>query len=145
MLRTCHKCKLSKCLEVDFYKDKSNKSGYSYRCKICDNTKVRKRQCRTGRRINKNNTRDRFPEAYAIFMKLQNGRCAICDSSQDVVLDHCHKENRPRGILCRQCNAALGIFRDDIKIVRRAVEYLSSTASPRLLQHSRPCNAETCI
>lgn len=63
----------------------------------------------------------------------QGGKCAICFT--DIVLggkagakvDHCHKTNRVRGVLCSRCNTALGSFRDDIEILASAIRYLSKS------------------
>lgn len=62
----------------------------------------------------------------------QGGQCAICsvvlkgegldrDSPQ---VDHCHDSGQPREILCRLCNTALGNFRDDPELIRKALAYL---------------------
>jgi hypothetical protein len=42
-----------------------------------------------------------------------NGSCEICGSTENLVLDHCHKTNKPRGILCRTCNLRLGWVGDE--------------------------------
>lgn len=36
------------------------------------------------------------------------GQCALCPSTNDLVVDHCHKTGRIRGVLCRMCNLRLG-------------------------------------
>lgn len=67
--------------------------------------------------------------------KDQDYRCAICgfpDIERDdriyridqLVIDHDHKTNKVRGLLCRTCNYGLGIFGDDIVALRKASEYL---------------------
>jgi hypothetical protein len=68
---------------------------------------------------------DQFDALYAH----QGGACAICTSelsgvSRAVHVDHCHETNRVRGILCRGCNVAIGLFRDDPRLVARARMYL---------------------
>lgn len=44
----------------------------------------------------------------------QNDACAICAMvpSETLSVDHCHSTGAIRGLLCRRCNAALGLFRD---------------------------------
>jgi hypothetical protein len=60
----------------------------------------------------------------------QGGRCAICrgDSSSSpggvLHVDHCHTTRQVRGLLCADCNRALGQFKDDAAILRAAAEYL---------------------
>jgi hypothetical protein len=58
----------------------------------------------------------------------QGNRCAICDdelgTGKQVHVDHCHRTNRVRGILCAKCNTGLGKLGDDIEGLRRALAYL---------------------
>jgi hypothetical protein len=59
-----------------------------------------------------------------------DGKCMICGRSErggkQLALDHNHKNGRLRGYLCHWCNKALGLFRDDVEIMRRAIAYLES-------------------
>lgn len=60
----------------------------------------------------------------------QNNRCSICLKHQDefkalLAVDHCHKTNKVRGLLCMNCNTALGGFGDDLARLQRAIEYLA--------------------
>lgn len=75
----------------------------------------------------------------------QNGRCGICgtdDPSKSdprrkrFCIDHDHKTGKIRGLLCNKCNRTVGLFDDDIDIVRSALEYLSSTQDYKNLQDS---------
>jgi len=58
----------------------------------------------------------------------QNGKCLICGKSSikpsDLRIDHDHKTGKVRGLLCHNCNSGLGFFKDDPKIMIRAIEYL---------------------
>ena len=53
------------------------------------------------------------------------------------VVDHDHKTGKLRGILCSQCNTALGMVRDSPDVLRRAADYLErysgATGSQSLL------------
>lgn len=53
-------------------------------------------------------------------------RCAICDATDNLVGDHCHSTGKPRGILCRNCNLAIGNMADDPSRLRAAAAYLES-------------------
>ena len=53
--------------------------------------------------------------------------CAICKVRQPkkrFAVDHCHKTGNVRGLLCSNCNAALGFLKDNILIAESAVRYL---------------------
>ena len=39
-------------------------------------------------------------------------------------IDHNHKTGVIRGVLCRNCNSALGLFQDDTEILEKAIRYL---------------------
>jgi hypothetical protein len=47
----------------------------------------------------------------------------------DSAIDHNHDTGEFRGVLCRQCNRALGMFKDSSTILRNAVEYLEAFGS----------------
>lgn len=60
----------------------------------------------------------------------QNGKCAICKTHQtelksSLCVDHCHETGKIRGLLCRQCNTALGFLKDSLDLCKAAVKYLS--------------------
>ena len=60
-------------------------------------------------------------------LRKQNGKCAICDKELDIgnaEVDHDHKTDKVRGILCGGCNKMLGFGKDDIHILRQGIEYL---------------------
>lgn len=50
--------------------------------------------------------------------------CVICGSKEKLVVDHCHKTNVVRGVLCNHCNRGLGHFRDDPMVLEFAKMYL---------------------
>lgn len=59
----------------------------------------------------------------------QKGKCAICNNpptgfKKSLCLDHCHDTIKIRGLLCDNCNAGLGKFKDNIEVLTKAVEYL---------------------
>lgn len=73
--------------------------------------------------------------AYAELYKIQNGLCAICSQPEpygrQLALDHCHDTGAIRGLLCTGCNMALGIFRDDVDVLQKAIEYLGKQKGGR--------------
>jgi len=74
-------------------------------------------------------------EDYDIKFRNQNGCCAICKNiettihgftknNQSLAVDHCHKSGKIRGLLCRNCNTAIGLLNEDISLLEKAKEYL---------------------
>ncbi len=63
-------------------------------------------------------------------MKRQNGKCAGCDLVfgnerwNCACVDHDHETGEVRGLLCTQCNLALGHVKDDPEILRKHILYL---------------------
>ena len=73
-------------------------------------------------------------EDYFNLLNFQNNCCAICKSSEPrgrgskkmFHVDHDHKTGEVRGLLCQQCNVALGSFNDDAKRLEDAIFYLKN-------------------
>ena len=62
----------------------------------------------------------------------QEGKCVICGfefteecKSTRPHVDHCHDSGEVRGLLCGNCNAGLGQFKDDTQKLQSAIEYLT--------------------
>lgn len=65
-------------------------------------------------------------EDYKTMMESQDGKCAICTKKHDSLhVDHDHSTGKIRGLLCQTCNMALGLMKDNITSLLKAVEYLS--------------------
>lgn len=71
-------------------------------------------------------------DQFNAMMESQGNSCAICgysDMSNPKVfphVDHCHSTGKVRGILCSNCNMALGKFKDDTSRLYSAISYLAS-------------------
>jgi len=72
-------------------------------------------------------------ERYDVAFEIQKGLCAICQKpskdNQSLAMDHNHKTNEFRGLLCKECNRALGLFGDNIDTLTNAVTYLKERGS----------------
>lgn len=51
-------------------------------------------------------------------------RIKYLELSRYLSVDHNHKSNKIRGLLCLNCNAGLGNFRDNITLLKKAISYL---------------------
>jgi len=74
-------------------------------------------------------------QQYDAMFAAQNGVCAICGKPDErihkatgmpmnLAVDHCHNSKKIRGLLCSYCNHGLGSFKDNVKNLRAAAEYL---------------------
>ena len=134
----CNKCK--KTLPVSyFYRESSIVRGYRYACKKCEaprfnnyrNTPgVKKRIAENKRRWNRARMYNFPPELYDQRLAEQGNVCAICGTNTpggrgEFHADHNHETNPPRGVLCHNCNVALGNFQDNPEILQSAIDYLN--------------------
>jgi hypothetical protein len=58
----------------------------------------------------------------------QDNKCAICGNPPSIngrlYVDHNHETNSIRGLLCVKCNSGLGMFNDDIVLIKKSLKYL---------------------
>jgi hypothetical protein len=64
---------------------------------------------------------------WAILFNNQDGKCKACNIKMDddaikIVVDHCHKTGKVRGLLCHTCNIALGYL--EHKLYNNWINYL---------------------
>ncbi len=72
-------------------------------------------------------------EQYKELVDKHNGSCAICGGAgfeivrnqrSLLIIDHCHSTGVVRGLLCHNCNRALGLFKDSTESLKKAISYL---------------------
>jgi hypothetical protein len=123
--RKCWKCKTVKEI-AKFMRSKRQPSGYDYTCKSC------RKQWNRENSLKK--TYGITVELYAAMVAEQGGHCAICGQPEsrfrgscaiELAVDHCHNSGLVRGLLCGRCNTALGLMRDDVQVLQKAIDYLS--------------------
>ena len=124
-IKTCNKC--GEELEVGKNWAKSHKANYNYNCSAC----LSKKQVE-----NDHNMRQKWgmkSRDYDALLKSQGGGCAICGKTEDsegrrLAFDHDHAVEEYidiRGILCNNCNNALGKFKDNVNTLMNAIHYLN--------------------
>lgn len=70
-------------------------------------------------------------QQYNEMFEEQNGLCAICSykfgqKQGDCYVDHCHTTKIVRGLLCQNCNSAIGYARDNPDILIKASKYVEN-------------------
>jgi len=125
--KKCPKCNQTK-LSKDFHKNRSQYDGLKPWCRVCDLGHKKKD-------YNSYKKRDKYLmdnygitiEEYELLLQKQNGKCAICKKEDKIRLcvDHNHVTNEIRGLLCRNCNLAIGHFFDDVNTIYNSIEYLN--------------------
>ena len=98
-------------------------------CKNCGNKSKSKKD-----RAIKSYLKIRFKitiEQYNELFANQNGCCAICGTHQSnlkhrLCVDHDHKTEKLRSLLCTNCNVGLGNFKDNIQFLKFAIIYLEN-------------------
>lgn len=120
----CHWCNIFKII-TEFYPHLDSKYGYQPYCKSCFTEYYKKRNTKEKNRESTLKKYDLNKEDYDIIYNNQEGKCAICKKFGKILhVDHNHVTNKIRGLLCNSCNNGLGLFKDDINILEKAILYL---------------------
>lgn len=72
-------------------------------------------------------------EEYNKLLEKSDYRCTVCQKTKSMVgrrlcVDHDHKTNIIRGVLCGKCNTALGLLDDDPQRIIKLYQYLCTTS-----------------
>lgn len=77
------------------------------------------------------------PEQFRHMLQAQNGCCAICKKppkpGRKLCVDHHHGTSKTRSLLCVACNAGIGNFREEPRLMMAAIDYLVEHGSPGIL------------
>lgn len=136
--KVCNRCKTYKMM-LEFSLNKNSTEGRKSICKVCSNKAQKALYKRR---------REEDPEAHTLKLRKQtlmkgygltledfdrmleahNHVCAICGKPEsfreNLTIDHCHTTGRVRGLLCTNCNSAIGKLGDTSVAVSKAVAYL---------------------
>lgn len=167
MLYCCSKCKVEKA-ETEFYKSSRSARGFRSDCKACGlvadrayyRANPKKKRALAKKWLAENPEKARnydLKKNYGItlaqyneLLNLQNGVCAICQklcsSGMALAVDHIHgtKPAIVRGLLCGNCNQAIGRLKDSPLNCLAAANYLQQTkqiSNSRVdsLEYMSPC------
>lgn len=69
-------------------------------------------------------------EDWNVMFDEQKGLCRLCEKhhtefKRGLCVDHCHSSGKVRGLLCHPCNQGLGMFKDNVDFLKRAISYLN--------------------
>ena len=133
-MKKCKKCKVDKPLD-DFHKHKKTKDRRYNVCKACCLARTnawRKKNPERVKELQRNRIYKLDKDWYELTLVKQHFRCAGClthqkDLEYSLCVDHCHTTDKPRGLLCKPCNLALGNCDDDPDTLRRLAQYAEET------------------
>ena len=135
--RECPRCKIMKD-EEDYPLDPKRKSGRHSYCKPCKAGLMRERTVKRKESgaLARDNLRAMARRVgldadYIIeYDKCIKSQCEICGGPPTgnhgrLAIDHNHNTHEFRGLLCGNCNTALGFFKDSPQILSKALAYLT--------------------
>ena len=125
MTKRCKVCQIVLPLE-QFAKNQYNKAGEVIRRSECKDCRKNKKPISNRRKINYEEFHPR-PEIGDSFHCPICQRTLIIEKSRYINLDHNHHTGEIRGYLCNDCNTGLGKFKDDPKIIERAIQWIKGT------------------
>lgn len=133
-MKKCTICKIDKPL-TDFHIHKKTKDGRHNTCKSCHRERTnawRRANRERTKELQRNRVYNLEENWYETKLVEQEFRCAGClvhqkDLEYALCVDHCHTTEKPRGLLCRPCNLALGNCNDNPDTLRRLAKYAEET------------------
>jgi hypothetical protein len=135
MKKTCPECELEKSID-DFHKSSTRSDGHQRLCKLCANEKARASSKRNYTAGSKNKPTHRKHhltfEQFESMLAAQDGLCSICKISEATHIDHDHSccpgpyscGRCVRGLLCHNCNTALGLVKESVSTLAAMVDYV---------------------
>ena len=135
-VKTCSRCKRSLSLN-EYAKSTRNKNrfGVTSTCKRCNKEARIKRGRKYQRKMTLKHRLNMSWENYVDLFNRTNGKCSTCQKklillgdndtkNTNAHVDHNHETGKIRGILCPKCNAAIGLFDENIVTLQNTIKYL---------------------
>ena len=138
MMKHCNKCNTTKPID-EFFRNPIPKDKRASCCKVCSYKNTLEWRTKNPEKYRQYLRKGHLKHAYGITVAdwermrdEQNGTCAICNGSggeYGLVVDHDHKSDRVRALLCQACNSAIGSLRESPDLCLKAAEYLQRHSS----------------
>lgn len=132
-MKFCKNCLINHPIE-NFGVDKQTRDGLLSRCKSCmSQYKKELRSTPEAKKANKLYAiRKRYKLTPEQYYELISRNCDSCGSDVGLAIDHDHNccpdritcGNCIRGVLCRRCNTAEGMFKNDPNAILKLVSYM---------------------
>ena len=136
-MKVCTDCRLEKSLsEFSIVKRKNNITHYGsthYKsiCKPCSVKRVANYRLTHPRNSRREHIKGRFNLDWDEYLAMiSDAVCEICGHEMGVpCIDHDKDTGLIRGILCKQCNMAIGLLMHDSGVMRNAANYIDAFKS----------------
>jgi hypothetical protein len=128
--KKCSKCGKTKKIS-EYYQKKNLKCVYPNQCKQCMKKEFRKYRVKNAEKIHELSKGVHLKHKYNMSLldlekikESQSSKCPTCHEIKKLEVDHDHYTNKVRGLLCHQCNVAVGCIRDSPLIAKEIMNYL---------------------
>lgn len=133
--KMCNRCKKIR-KASEFNTNNRRPDGLGTECKACESRRHKRHRVNMTEKEKQHQNRKEVcwkrgitPKDFERMLKEQSGQCAICGRYQIklnrcLCVDHNHKTDEVRSLLCYNCNAILGQANDDKCILAKAIKYL---------------------
>jgi hypothetical protein len=129
-VKVCSKCNLEK-ETIEFAKSGRREGLFASLCKPCSSKKSSEWNKKNPEKRRAASRRNKLKTQYGLTVEQfesmilsQNSRCLICDAARKLVVDHCHKTGKIRGLLCNSCNRGIGYLQDNWVLLNKASNYV---------------------
>lgn len=144
-MKTCKNCGLEQPLD-QYYTHKKTRDGKGSWCKKCLIAKTAEKRKdpvqkalwkEYGRRSTLKKRYGITADEYDRMVEDQNGVCAICKTNtyggrgpgSRLAVDHHHETGKVRALLCSMCNQGIGMFKENVEVMQKALDYLKTHSS----------------
>lgn len=139
MTKSCNACGVVKPY-TEFHKHTNGGTvgGVANTCKLCRNAQRMAQRAQDPTSTKSIRERSRVWRLYGIreadlvaMREAQGGVCKLCGEPNktkrgSLHIDHCHTTGKVRGLLCHNCNLMLGHARDNVDVLKAAIDYLNA-------------------